>query len=101
MTRTFLSLNYQLWGIKLKVICFALNSISSSPMRDIFRNCLLCSNNIDKVKNEISRFSYFLGGGCTVDLPITMSAKPYFTGRDLCQIMLLKRQQKETNLRYN
>jgi hypothetical protein len=56
---------------------------------------------MDKIKNEISTFSYCLGGGCTADLPITMSAKPYFTGRNLCQIMLLERQQKETNLRYN
>ena len=56
---------------------------------------------MDKVKNEISTFPYCLGGGCAVDLPITMSAKPYFTGRNLCQIMLLERQQKETNLRYN
>ena len=54
-----------------------------------------------KVKYEISTFSYSLGGGYTVDLPITMSAKTYFTGRNLCQIMLLERQQKETNLRYN
>jgi hypothetical protein len=56
---------------------------------------------MDKIKNELSTFSYCLRGGCTVDLRITMSAKPYFTGRNLCQIMLLERQQKETNLRYN
>lgn len=50
---------------------------------------------------KISTFSFFLGGGFTADLPIIWRAKPHFTGRDLCQIMLLERQQKETNLRYN